>query len=294
MFDISIRIRASVQRLIHFISLVVSSFRANQGLLLSGAVAYYTLLSIVPMFALILVLLSQMLEPQQLLATAGSYLELVAPGKSDELLEQIERFIVNWKVVGAVGLLILLFFSSLAFTSLENAMSVIFHHRVEIRRRHFLVSAIIPYLYILLIGFGLFIVSTLSAMLNAADEGLYTFFGNTLSHGQAATSIIYLLGIVGELFLLTSLYLVMPVGRLVFRHALLGGLTATLLWELTRHFLLWYFSTLSLVNVIYGSFASSIIILLSCEAAAVILLIGAQVIATYEQKKAAKKTGLQT
>lgn len=173
-------------------------------------------------------------------------------------------------------------------------MSVIFHHRVAIRRRHFLVSAIIPYLYILLIAFGLFIVSTLSAMLNAADDQLYTFFGNSLSQVQATTSIIYLLGIIGELLLLTSLYLVMPVGRLVFRHALLGGLTATILWELTRHFLLWYFSTLSLVNVIYGSFASSIIILLSCEAAALILLIGAQVIATYEQRKRSKNVALQT
>jgi uncharacterized BrkB/YihY/UPF0761 family membrane protein len=67
------------------------------------------------------------------------------------------------------------------------------------------------------------------------------------------------------------------------RHALIGGITATLLWELTRHFLLWYFSTLSLVNIVYGAFASVIIILLSLEAAAIILLLGAQVIAEYER-----------
>lgn len=294
MLELSTRIRKFIQGMVHFISLVASGFRANQGILLSGAVAYYTLLSIVPMFAVILVALSQLLEPQQLLETASSYLELVAPGKSDELINQIERFIVNWKVVGAVGLLILLFFSSLAFTALENAMSVIFHHRVAIQRRHFLVSAIIPYFYILLLALGLFVVSTLSATLNAADDKFYTFFGNTLSHDQATNIIVYLLGIIGELFLLTSLYLVMPVGRLVFRHALLGGLTATVLWELTRHFLVWYFSTLSLVDLIYGSFASAIVILLSCEAAAVILLLGAQVIAVYEQENAAKKAGLQT
>lgn len=271
--------------MIHFIGLVVSGFRANQGFLLSGAVAYYTLLSIVPMFALILVMLSQLVEPQQLLETVRTYLELVAPGKSGELIGQIERFIADWKVVGAVGLLILLFFSSLAFTSLENAMLVIFQHRVKIKRRHFLVSVIIPYLYILLIALGLFVVTSLVTMMNALDERFYSFFGSSLSQGQAGSSVIYVMGVVGELILLTSLYLVMPVGRILFRHALLGGLTATVLWELTRHFLAWYFSTLSMVNLIYGSFASAIVILLSCEVASVILLLGAQVIAVYEQKE---------
>lgn len=279
-----------LQSFFTFLRLVVTSFRRNQGLLLSGAVAYYTLLSIVPMFAVIFVALSQIVEPQQLVHTASAYLELVAPGKSDELILQIETFLDNWKVVGFVGLMILLFFSSLAFTSLENAMSVIFYHRVAIRRRHFLVSAIIPYFYILLLAVGLFLVSTLSAALDTAGGKIFHFFDHTWSLNEAATSIIYLLGVCGELLMLTSLYLVMPVGKLNFRHALTGGVTATLLWELTRHFLVWYFSALSLVNLIYGSFASAIVILLSCEAAAVILLLGAQVIAVYEQKDILRTT----
>jgi uncharacterized BrkB/YihY/UPF0761 family membrane protein len=71
------------------------------------------------------------------------------------------------------------------------------------------------------------------------------------------------------------------------RHALLGGVTATVLWEISRHLLVWYFSTLSLVNVIYGTFATAIIILLSLEVAAIILLFGAQVISEYERFGAA-------
>jgi uncharacterized BrkB/YihY/UPF0761 family membrane protein len=37
---------------------VLRGFRDNQGLLLAGAVAYYTLLSIIPVFALVLIVLS--------------------------------------------------------------------------------------------------------------------------------------------------------------------------------------------------------------------------------------------
>lgn len=274
---------AFITRTVKFLGLVASSFRRNQGLLLSGAVAYYTLLSIVPMFAVILVVLSQIVDPQQLLNTANTYLELVAPGKSTELTLQIKAFLDHWHVAGVVGFFIMLFFSSLAFTSLENAMSVIFYHRVAIRRRHFLISAIIPYVYILMLASGLFLVSTLSAILDAHSGQVFVFFDHAWSLNQATTNIIYVLGVAGELLMLTSLYLVMPVGKLRFRHALTGGITATVLWEITRHFLVWYFSTLSLVNLIYGSMASTIVILLSCEAAALILLLGAQVIAVHEQ-----------
>ncbi len=262
---------------------VLTGFRANQGLLLAGAVAYYTLLSIVPMFALILVALSQVFDTELLLATTRDYLALVAPDPAVALTAQIEAFLANWRVVGVVGLAILLFFSSLAFTSLENAMSVIFFHRVTIRRRHFLVSAIIPYLYILLFALGLLVVTALSAALHALDDRTVTVFGRAWSLSGQAALVTYVMGVVGEILLLTSLYLVMPVGQLALRHALIGGVTAALLWELTRHFLIWYFSTLSLVNVVYGTFAAAIMILLSLEAAAIILLLGAQVIAEYER-----------
>lgn len=266
-----------------FLRSVFVSFRANQGLLLSGAVAYYTLLSIVPMLALILIALSQLTDVQPLLAATRETLDLIAPGQAVVLVAQITALLHNWKIVGVVGLLILLFFSSLAFSMLENAMSVIFFHRVVIRRRHFLVSAIIPYAYIFFMALGLFLVSTVSGTLHSFSDSSFSLLGQSWSLGGYSAGIIYLLGLTGEVLLLTSLYMVMPLGRLAFPHALIGGITATLLWELTRHFLLWYFSTLSFVNIIYGTFATAIIILLTLEAAALILLLGAQVISEYER-----------
>ena len=40
---------------------VIQSFRANQGLLLAGAIAYYTLLSMVPLLILMVIALSHFL-----------------------------------------------------------------------------------------------------------------------------------------------------------------------------------------------------------------------------------------
>ncbi len=75
----------------------------------------------------------------------------------------------------------------------------------------------------------------------------------------------------------------MPAGRLAWRHALIGGITATVLWEITRHVLVWYLATLSQVNVVYGSLTTAIVVLLSLEVGATLLLFGAQVISEYER-----------
>jgi YihY family inner membrane protein len=280
---LSARIRYVLDRPWRFAGQVVAGFRANQGFLLAGAVAYYTLLSTIPMFALILVLLSQFRETPALLTALQEYLVLVAPGQAEALVAQISVFLDNWKVVGLTGLVLLLFFSSLAFTVLENAMSVIFFHRVAVKRRHFLVSAIIPYCYISLLAAGMLVVNAVSGALAALHDRSVVFMGRIWSLNGTEAVLLYLFGIAGEIALLTSLYMVMPVGRLALRHALIGGVTAALLWEITRHILVWYFSTLSLVNLVYGSFAATILLLLSLEAAAIILLLGAQVIAEYER-----------
>ncbi len=70
-----------------------------------------------------------------------------------------------------------------------------------------------------------------------------------------------------------------------FKRALVGGIFAAFLWEITRQVLLWYFANLSLVATIYGSLATVIIVLLSMEIAAVILLLGAQVIAELQRSE---------
>jgi uncharacterized BrkB/YihY/UPF0761 family membrane protein len=95
---------------LQFIKQVFNGFRANQGFLLSGAIAYYTLLSIIPMIALILVMLSQFQEPQKLLEVLREYLALVTPGQVDVVVNQVEVFLENWKVIGVLGFALLLFF----------------------------------------------------------------------------------------------------------------------------------------------------------------------------------------
>lgn len=262
---------------------VVIGFHRNQGFLLAGAIAYNTLLSLVPACALVLAVLSEVVPEQHLLSLLNTFLELMAPAQASQLTQQLQVFLNNGKVVGVVGFVALLFFSSLAFTVLENAMSVVFFHRARVHRRHFLISAILPYLYIALLALGLLMVSVISSVLHMVQQKHVHLLGMVWSLDLSHAWLVYLFGVLGEVVLLTSLYLVLPHGRLRLRHALAGGIAATVLWEITRHIMVWYFASLSMVNVIYGSFATVIVILLSLEAASIIVLLGAQVIAEYER-----------
>ncbi len=75
-------------------------------------------------------------------------------------------------------------------------------------------------------------------------------------------------------------------------HALIGGATAALLWEVVRFALRWYFGRLSQVSVVYGSLTTAIVVLISLEVAAALLLLGAQVIAEYERIEVGEATKL--
>ncbi|MEO6277854.1 YihY/virulence factor BrkB family protein [Roseateles sp.] len=266
-----------------FVWQVLKSFRANQGLLLAGAVAYYALLSIVPLLILSVIALSHWIEQARLLQTVGRYLEWLLPGQSAAVVAELARFLAHRDLLGWVLLGSMLFFSSLAFSVLESAMQGIFHHRRKTNRRHFLVSALIPYVYILSLSVGLLLVTLVAGSFQALGQREVEFLGYSWSLHGVSGLMLYLLGFAGEVFVLASVYMVMPGGRPSLPLAFIGALAAALLWELSRHALVWYFGTLSQIGTVYGSLTTAIAVLLSLEIAATLLLLGAQVIAEFER-----------
>jgi YihY family inner membrane protein len=277
------RVCLAVKHPARFALQVIRAFRANQGLLLAGAVAYYALLSIVPLLILIIIALSHVLDQGELLATVGRALEWVAPGQSRALMSELASFLDAGVALGSVLLATMLIFSSLAFTVLESAMSVIFVHRLAVRKRRFVVSALIPFGYIFFLGLVLLVGTVVEASLEAVGKESIVILGHSWPLLGASGFVLYIVGVFVEILLIASIYLVMPFGRLSLLHALIGGATAAILWEIIRHTLVWYFGSISKVSVVYGSFTSVIVVLLSFEIAATLLLLGAQVIAEYER-----------
>lgn len=258
-------------------------FLRNHGLLLTAAVAQNMMLSLIPLCAVLMVAFSHFFEQQLLLESLTSEVALIAPGFATTLSDVLVAFLRSREIVGWVGLLTLLFFSSMAFRVLEDAFAIIFQKPLPTLKRKFWVSALMPYLFILIVAGGLIIVTTVNAMVDLQSLRNWNFLGIGVVLDRYTGVIIYLTGLLGLVLLFTTFYVIMPVARISFRRALAGGFTATLLWEIVRHALVYYYTNFSMVNVVYGSMATIIIVLLTLESIALILLLGAQVIADLQR-----------
>ncbi|RPJ35349.1 MAG: YihY/virulence factor BrkB family protein [Verrucomicrobiaceae bacterium] len=265
---------------IRFISRVLRDFfLRNHGLLLTGSVAFNVMLSLIPLCTVLMVVFSRLFDRQLLMETLTAEISLIAPGFVPTLSEVLEGFLDNRGVVGGIGLLTLMFFSSKAFRVLEDAFAIIFHRPLPDLKRKFWVSALLPYLFILIVAAGLILVTAVNAVIDSRTSILKDVPSIRAIIDPHIGLLVYLIGVLGLVVLFTLLYKIMPVARVSIGRALAGGFTATVLWETTRHLLVSYYAHISAFNVIYGSMATIVIVLLTMEVAALILLLGAQVIA---------------
>jgi YihY family inner membrane protein len=268
---------------IGFVLQVLRGFNKNQGMLLAGAIAYYALLSMVPLLILSIIALSHLVDKGDLLTALGRYLEWLVPSQSHAVLADLSDFLENRIAIGAVLLMTMLFFSSLAFGILEKAMAVIFPHRGAFKKRHLLVSVILPYCFVFLLGVALLVLTLASIVLQAMAQESVHLLGRDWSLVGVSGLSFYVLGFAAEVLTVATLYVTLPVGRMPLLHAVVGGLVVSVVWEIIRHLLVWYFTTLSKTSVVYGSFTTAVIALLCMEIIAALLLLGAQVISEYER-----------
>jgi YihY family inner membrane protein len=274
-------------RLGRFSLRVARAFLHNRGLLLAGGVGYNALLSIVPFVTLTVAALSRFFDEDRIVGTLRPELNLLVPQHADTLLQTTLGFLRHQTAIGAVSVGLLLFFCSLAFRMLEEAVAVIFTAVSAGTERHFLVSAVLPYLFIIPLMASVFLLTVVTIGLGALATRSVDLFGVTLSLGYGVNVALRLAGFLGMVGLFTGLYRILPVVRVSVGRAFIGGLCAAVLWKGASTFMVYYFTNISEVNLIYGSLATVIVVLLFLEVAFVILLIGAQVIAELEASSAA-------
>lgn len=274
------------RRLAVFAWRTLVEFNRNRGFLLASALGYNTLLSIVPLFALVLVVLARQVDPTVLVAALSTQADVLLPGRGIAFNEVMAEFVEQGTAIGVVGTGVLVFFSAIAFRMLDEAFAVVFHRHREGRAPHRLRAFVLPLAYVLLIGIGLLALTLVMVVFDAVPGEGRRLLGRSID-ADVAASVVKGLAFVGLVLLLSSFYWVMPRPHVTVRRALVGGLVASVLWEAVRSAMMWYFANLSLVHVVYGSFGTVIVVLLGLEVASIILLLGAQVIAELERAAAA-------
>ena len=274
-------------RVVCFARRVVAAFLRNRGILLAGGVGYNALLSLVPFLTLTLAVLSAFVDEARLLAALQRELTFFLPQHADTVLQAAQSFLQQKAASSAVSVVVLLFFSSIAFRMLEDAVATIFHASGRTARRHVLVSTLLPYLFMLLLMLAIFLLTLLGSVADAIGGSGVTVFGRPVATALPVRLMLRLVGFAGLVLLFTGVYHVLPVGRISKRVAFIGGLCAAILWRAVGVLLSYYFATLSMVNLLYGSLATVVVVLLLLEGAFIIVLLGAQVIAELTASAAA-------
>ncbi len=274
---------AKARQIMVFAVRVLSAFLKNHGILLAGGVGYNVLLSMIPLFALLCVLLTHIVDEEQLLTVMAIQAQHLAPAHADLVLDAVRELMDSRDVVGVVGMGALVFFSSFAFRMLEDSIAIIFHQPDVTWSRSFWVSAILPYGFVVLLGTALLALTILIAMVSGTYNFIVSLFGIELAVGRVSEVTLNLISFAGMAGLFSAIYKVLPVVKISSRRAVMGGVVAAVLWEGVRLLVMYYLANVSFVNAIYGSLATLIILLLTLEVGAFILLLGAQVIAELER-----------
>ena len=276
-----------LKRVAFFLWRVVTAFLKNHGVLLAGGVGYNVLLSLVPFFAVFVTLLSYVVDQESLLKAVSAELNHLVPAHDTAIIETLRDFLDQRQVFGWLGFGVLLFFGTIAVRILEQAVSLIFEGLGSVRKHRWWFSPLRPYLMLCVFGLLLLAVSLLQNLFDVLRASSLTLPGLELPLAGISVVIVRVCSFFVLVAVFVGLYRKVPSIRVSWRRATVGALVAATLWSVLANVMSYYFDNISLVNVIYGSLATVIVILLFMEAASIILLLGAQVIAELERSAAA-------
>jgi membrane protein len=261
-------------RPLRILLMTLHGFIQDRCALRASALTFYSLLSVVPMLAMAFGLakgfgLDKALEQQLYENLAGQ----------EQVLERIvafaRRLLENTKggLVAGIGVGLLLWTALKVMTHIENALNTIW----KVRSRSF-IRKFTDYLAVMLLGPLLLIISS---SLNVYITTQVAAMTNEMEALRAASPVIlfflklFPFAIVWLLFFL--IYEVMPNTRVNILSALVAGVVAGTIYQLTQHLYINTQLAVSKFNAIYGSFAALPFFLFWLQLSWLIVLLGAEI-----------------
>lgn len=237
----------------------------------AAALAFTTILALVPAAAVTFSMLSVFPVFEQWSVELENFVyQNLVPAAGDVVQTQLQEFISHTARLTAFSLFFLLISALLLLFTIEETLNKIW--RVEDSRS--LIQRILSYWAVL----------TLAPLLMGASLSLTSYIVSTALEGEGdvAQARSIFLAVLPFLFVVLAfvlLYMAVPNKPIKFRHALVGGVTAALLFELTKRAFTWYVSNFHSYEVIYGALSSIPIFLIWVYVSWLVVLVGAEVTA---------------
>ncbi|MDH3739350.1 MAG: YihY family inner membrane protein, partial [Alphaproteobacteria bacterium] len=256
-----------------FARAALARFREERGLVIAASLSYTSLLALVPLFAISLSILSAFPAFEdiegRLIDQALGY---VAPHAGVEVRTYLDRFVANTSNLTAFGIVWLAVTAIMLLSTIETAFNAIW--RVDSPRP--LMMRLVAYwttltLGPLLLGAGLSLSTVIFATGNFASLGAEV--------GVSLDGFVRVIPLVFATIGLTIIYLALPHRRIEWRHALLGGLIAALLFEGLKALFGIYLGRVGTFQSVYGSLSALPVFLIWMYLGWAVVLFGAAIAA---------------
>lgn len=249
-----------------------TSFFRNECFYLAASIAYFLIVSLVPLSLLIVALFGYMLGGNQdlyhfLLSRLVGFFPEVTSGITNEL-----RNVVTYKGISMITLFIYGFLSLQLFYSVEHAMNVIFNIP---KKRHFLLSLFWTVCIVTLVIMFWLLSFTVSSIAGVFSNYSMDIFGMQVGY-RAAVLVRYVAPFVLVLLTFTTVYMIVPQVKISLKNAFSGALLVTVLWEAAKHFFTWSVRNIAYIGTIYGSLTTFILFLLWMYYLSCIVLLGGE------------------
>ena len=245
------------------------------GIDVGAALAYYTLLALFPMIALIVLVLSSVIDPQVIRSTLTEILLYYFPGMREVIDEAINHLFAARLAAGLIALGGMSLGIVGLFMAANRGVNRIFGRSPRNTLHVTISSVLIGFVSIMLFLMSLGLTVVLQVIVRVAEQ--IPTVGWTLNRvlllaTNIASGLLPLL-IGGFVFVVVYRYL--PNERVRWSDATFGGLVTVLVFEIAKYVFIWSGNVLSHRSLVYGSLSSVILVLIWSHVAGVIFLYGA-------------------
>ncbi len=264
----------SVARFPGILSRSVADFFKDGGIMLAGAISYFSMMALVPLCLFLITIFGYILGHYH-----GFYEFLLKklthffPDITSGIVKELGK-LMTFKGLGTFSVVLYGVLSLQVFSSVESALNRIFKTK---QRRTFLWSVILS-LVIITFLISMLLISFIATSLVPLLLTMRDVFPN-LRIGMITVYLIrYIIPFFMVLFTITVMYIFFPKARVKMSHALAGSFFSTVFLEIAKHIFTWYVGAVINFGTIYGPLTAFVLFLLWMFYSSCIFLIGAEIV----------------
>ncbi|MCS7215142.1 MAG: YihY/virulence factor BrkB family protein [Thermodesulfovibrio sp.] len=250
-------------------------FYNDEGVFLSSSLAFFSILSIIPLSMFIVNILINVIQEERLVKFVYSKLITFFPAIELQMIKELRKILAAKEVSGA-SLVLYGIFSLQLFTAIEFTLNKIFKIG---KKRHFIMSLLMSFFIILLITFTVAASFALTYLIRIFQPMIFSELSMLLSFFLK-----YFLPF-GLMFVIAVLlYKILPNKKIRLSSIIVGALITTLLIEIAKYVFAFYVLKIIKINTLYGSVSTFLALLMWLFYGWAVFIYGAELIKNIEKK----------